>query len=93
MSIKKLIWEVKTEEALLDMLKKAGENVSNGDIEVAEETPNTTSFDVYLNGEPHQFDVDKDGQVYYYDYNKAVELGFIDNMSQLVVNYKKLKGI
>lgn len=93
MSIKKLIWEVKTEETLLDMLKKAGESVSSGDIEAVEKTPDTTSFDIYLNGEPHQFDVDKDGQVYYYDYNKAVELGFIDNMSQLIANYKKLKGI
>ena len=92
-AIKHIIKEVKEEETLLQVLNKAGEKITPGDIEMAEKTQDTTSYDIYINGEPHQFDVDKTGQVYYYDVNVAKQLGFINNVSQLVNNYKKLKGL
>lgn len=91
--VKHIIKEVKEEEALLQMLKGAGDKVTPGDIEMVEKTQDTTSYDVYLNGEPYQFDVDKNGRVYYYNLSKAEELGFVGNIPQLVSNYKKLKGI
>ncbi len=93
MHIRQLILEAQTEESLVQMLRQAGENVTSGDVEAVDKSSDTTSFDVYISGEPYQFDVDKSGQVYFYDHNKAVELGFIDNIAQLVINYKKLKGV
>ncbi len=91
--MRQILKEIKEEMALLDALKKAGENISASDIEQVEKSEDTTSYDIYINGEPHQFDIDKSGQVYYYDVNIAKELGFINNIPQLVSNYKKLKGI
>jgi hypothetical protein len=91
--VRRVLREAKQEEDLANALILAGEDVTIDDIELASKSSGTSSYDVTLDGEPYQFDVDNSGLVTFYDGSKTIELGYLSNPEVIASKYKKAKGI
>lgn len=75
-------------EKLQKALVLAGIQVKPEDIEV-DQQGTTIVMDVYINGEPHGFDI-VNNQVTYQDYDKEIPVGYIDNPQDMVIGLKKI---
>lgn len=75
-------------EKLQKALALAGVTIKPEDIE-SDQQGSTIVLDVYINGEPHGFDI-TNNQVTYQDYDKEIPVGYIDNQEDMVVGLKKI---
>lgn len=91
--IRRVLRENKQEEDLINALILAGEEVSIDDIELVSKSTGTASYDITLDGEPYQFDVDNSGLVTFYDGSKTITLGYLSNPNVIASKYKKAKGV
>ncbi len=91
--IRRVLHEAKQEQDLANALILAGEDVTIEDIELASKSSGTNSYDVTLDGEPYQFDIDSSGLVTFYDGSDTIELGYLNNPSVIASKYRKAKGV
>jgi len=84
----KEIQATQAKEKLAKALTAAGVQVRLEDMESTQQGQ-TIMLDVYLNGEPHGFDI-TNNQVTYQDFDKEISVGYIENQNQMVDNLKKI---
>ena len=84
----KEIQTAQAKEKLVKALIAAGVQVRLEDVESTQQGQ-TIMLDVYINGEPHGFDI-ANNQVTYQDFDKEIPVGYIENQNQMVDSLKKI---